>query len=99
MERETCHECGGLGDDGDDGYYGRVCDCCNGNGWISTRPNLADLTPEQLGERWRTFCERHDRLVDCADIGDERIYSADQELRAIQREFGDRGLNYHDFTK
>lgn len=61
--------------------------------------DLTTLTPEELGQRWRSFCRRHDALIDSAPMGDERIYFAQQELNAIEREFRDRGLNYHDFVR
>lgn len=60
---------------------------------------IAAATPEELGKQWRRLCNRHDYLIDNADMGDERIYFAQQEMTAIEREFTSRGLRYFDYTR
>lgn len=43
-------------------------------------------TDEALDLRWNTLCERHDRLIDSAPMGDERIYFAGKEMDSIRAE-------------
>jgi hypothetical protein len=41
---------------------------------------------EALAARWETLCNRHDRLIDTAEMGDERIYFAGKEMNSIRAE-------------
>lgn len=43
-------------------------------------------TDEALGLRWEVLCGRHDRLIDSAPMGDERIYFAGKEMDSIRAE-------------
>lgn len=92
FETKTCSECLGSGGD-----YS-TCYGCDGRGYHVIKPDLEKMTPEDLGKRWLKFCNSHDYLVDCADIGDERIYSCQKELDAIEEEFKRRGLRSWDYT-
>ena len=41
---------------------------------------------EALQTQWERLCNRHDRLIDSADMGDERIYFAGKEMDSIRDE-------------
>lgn len=41
---------------------------------------------ESLADEWDRLCNRHDRLIDTAEMGDERIYFIGKEMDAIRDE-------------
>ena len=49
------------------------------------------LSDEELVERLHSEMERHDRLIDSAGMGDERIYFANKAVEACKAEQHRRG--------
>lgn len=49
------------------------------------------LSDDELVQRLHSEMERHDRLIDSADMGDERIYFANKAVEACKAEQHRRG--------
>lgn len=48
--------------------------------------NWSEWSDDALDDHWNRLCNRHDRLIDSADMGDERIYFIGKEMDAIRAE-------------